>query len=186
MDKIKTLRAKTGAGIMDAKRALETANGDMQGAEDELKKKGLANAAKKAGREAKDGSVYSYVHGGRIGVLLEVNCETDFVGRTEDFQQLVRDIAQHIVGVGPKYVRAEDIPADEFERERRIHDSDAEVERKLALLSQPFVRDPKRTIGEMVQEAMAKLGENIVVRRFVRYERGESLTDESPAELMTE
>lgn len=182
MEMIKTLREKTGAGIMDCKRALEESDNDMGRAEEWLKKKGLAAAAKKAGRAANEGLVYSYIHGGRIGVLLEVNCETDFVARTEEFQDLVRNIAQHIVGTGPKYVNPEDMPADERERERRIHDGDdAAVDKELVLLAQGYVRDPKQTIGEMVQAAIGKLGENIVVRRFTRYERGESLSDQSPS-----
>lgn len=176
MDKIKELREKTGAGIMDCKRALEQSNGDLQTAEDILRKQGMASAAKKAGRAANQGLIFQYIHGGRIGCLLELNCETDFVARTDDFQSLGRDIAQHIIGMAPQYVRAEDVPADIRERERRIHDgSDEEVDRKLVLLAQPFVRDPKQTIGGMVQEAIGKLGENIIVRRFTRYELGEAV-----------
>lgn len=176
MDKIKELREKTGAGIMDCKRALEQSNGDIQGAEDILRKQGMASAAKKAGRAANQGLIFQYIHNGRIGVLLELNCETDFVARTEDFQTLGRDIAQHIIGMTPQYIRPEEMPADIRERERRIHDgSDEEVDRKLVLLAQPFVRDPKKTIGEMVHEAVGKLGENIVIRRFTRYELGEAV-----------
>jgi elongation factor Ts len=179
MEKIKALRERTSAGIMDCKRALEESGGDLDQAEVILRKQGVASAAKKAGRAANQGLIISYIHGGRIGALVELNCETDFVARTEDFQQLGRDIAQHIVGMLPQYVRAEEVPADVRERERRIHDgSDAEVDRKLVLLAQPFVRDPKRTIGEMVQEAIGKLGENIVVRRFTRYELGEAVVGE--------
>jgi len=176
MDKIKQLREQTGAGIMDCKRALEESGGDIQGAEDILRKQGMASAAKKAGRAANQGLIIPYIHGGRIGVLLELNCETDFVARTEDFQTLGRDIAQHIVGMAPQYIRPEEMPAEIRERERRIHDgSDVEVDRKLVLLAQPFVRDPKKTIGEMIHEAVGKLGENIVVRRFTRYELGEAV-----------
>ena len=176
MEKIKQLREKTGAGIMDCKRALEESGGDLTGAEDILRKQGMASAAKKAGRAANQGLIFQYIHGGRIGCLLELNCETDFVARTDDFQQLGRDIAQHIIGMMPQYVRAEEVPTDIRERERRIHDgSDEEVDRKLVLLAQPFVRDPKKTIGGMVQEAIGKLGENIVVRRFTRYELGEAV-----------
>lgn len=175
-DMIKQLREKTGAGIMDAKRALEATSGDMNAAEEHLRKQGMASAVKKAGRAANQGLIFQYIHGGRIGCLLELNCETDFVARTEDFQNLGRDIGQHIVGMAPQYVRPEDVPADIRERERRIHEgSDVEVDRKLALLAQPFVRDPKKTIGEMLQEAIGKLGENIVVRRFTRYELGEAV-----------
>ncbi len=181
---IKELRDKTGAGIMDAKRALEASGGDMGKAEEHLRKEGIASAGKKAGRAANQGQIISYIHTsggtGRIGVLIELNCETDFVARTEDFQTLGRDIAQHIIGMAPRYVRPEDMPADERERERRIHDgSDAEVDRHFVLLAQPFVRDPKKTIGEMVHEAIGKLGENIVVRRFTRYELGEAVVGEA-------
>jgi len=180
MDQIKQLREKTGAGIMDCKRALEAASGDLSTAEDILRKQGMASAAKKAGRAANQGLIFQYIHGGRIGCLLELNCETDFVARTDDFQQLGRDIAQHIIGMMPRYVRADEVPADERERERRIHDgSDEEVDRKLVLLAQPFVRDPKKTIGDMVREAIGKLGENIVVRRFTRYELGEAVVGEN-------
>ena len=113
---------------------------------------------------------------GASACLLELNCETDFVARTEDFQTLGRDIAQHIIGMAPQYIRAEEMPADIRERERRIHDgSDVEVDRKMVLMAQPFVRDPKKTIGEMVHEAVGKLGENIVIRRFTRYELGEAV-----------
>ncbi len=169
---IKELRDKTGAGIMDAKRALEATNGDMQAAVEHLRKQGIESAGKKAGRSANQGLIISYIHGGRIGVLLELNCETDFVARTDDFQTLGRDIAQHIVGMYPRYIRPEEVPADVRESERRVRGSDEDVDKALVLLAQPFVRDPKRTVGEMVQEAIGKLGENIVVRRFTRYELG--------------
>jgi len=176
MDKIKQLREKTSAGIMDCKRALEESGGDLDKAEDILRKQGMASVAKKAGRAANQGLIFQYIHGGRIGCLLELNCETDFVARTDDFQQLGRDIAQHIIGMMPQYVRADEVPADLRERERRIHDgSDEEVDRKLVLMAQPFVRDPKKTIGGMVHEAIGKLGENIVIRRFTRYELGEAV-----------
>jgi elongation factor Ts len=181
MDKIKKLRERTGAGIMDCKRALEETNGDIDAAEIFLRKQGIASAGKKAGRAANQGLIVSYVHGGRIGVLLELNCETDFVARTEDFQTLGRDIAQHIVGMFPRYVRAEEVPADVRETERRVYGSDAEVDKSLVLMAQPFVRDPKTTIGEMVQEAIGKLGENIVIRRFTRYELGAVAEDEGQA-----
>ncbi len=176
MDKIKMLREQTSAGIMDCKRALEATNGDMGLAEEYLRKQGMASASKKAGRAANQGLIFQYIHGGRIGVLLELNCETDFVARTDDFQQLGRDIAQHIVGMMPEYIRADEMPEEIRARERRIHDgSDEEVDRKMVLLAQPFVRDPKKTIGGMINEAIGKLGENIVVRRFTRYELGEAV-----------
>jgi elongation factor Ts len=180
MDKIKTLREQTGAGIMDCKRALEATNGDMGLAEEYLRKQGMASASKKAGRAANQGLIFQYIHGGRIGVLLELNCETDFVARTDDFQQLGRDIAQHIVGMMPEYIRADEMPEEIRARERRIHDgSDEEVDRKMVLLAQPFVRDPKKTIGGMINEAIGKLGENIVVRRFTRYELGEAVVGDN-------
>src|SRR5947209_14387077 len=145
MDKIKRLREQTGAGIMDCKRALEETNGDLGAAEIVLRKQGMASAGKKAGRAANQGLIIPYIHSGRIGVLLELNCETDFVARTEDFQQLGRDIAQHIVGMLPRYVSAEEVPADVRETERRVYGSDADVDRAIVLMAQPFVRDPKRT-----------------------------------------
>lgn len=180
---IKELRDKTGAGIMDAKRALEATNGDMNAAVEHLRKQGIESAGKKSGRSANQGLIISYVHGGRIGVLLELNCETDFVARTEDFQTLGRDIAQHIVGMFPRYVNADEVPAAVRETERRVLGSDADVDRSLVLMAQPFVRDPKRTIGEMVQEAIGKLGENIIVRRFTRYELGVAAEDEGQATI---
>ncbi len=180
MDKIKMLREQTSAGIMDCKRALEATNGDMGLAEEYLRKQGMASASKKAGRAANQGLIFQYIHGGRIGVLLELNCETDFVARTDDFQQLGRDIAQHIVGMMPEYIRADEMPEEIRARERRIHDgSDEEVDRKMVLLAQPFVRDPKKTIGGMINEAIGKLGENIVVRRFTRYELGEAVVGDN-------
>jgi elongation factor Ts len=178
---IKELRDKTGAGIMDAKRALEATEGDMHAAVEHLRKQGIESAGKKSGRAANQGLIVSYIHGGRIGVLLEVNCETDFVARTEDFQTLCRDIAQHIVGMFPQYVRAEEVPADVRETERRVLGSDEAVDRSLVLMAQPFVRDPKQTIGQMVQETIGRLGENIVVRRFTRYELGVAAEDEGQA-----
>ena len=181
MEQIKQLRERTSAGIMDCKRALEETGGDLDAAEILLRKQGIASAAKKASRAANQGLIVSYIHGGRIGVLLELNCETDFVARTEDFQQLGRDIAQHIVGMFPRYIRAEEVPAAIRERERKVHGSDEAADRSMVLMAQPFVRDPKRTIGEMVQEAIGKLGENIVIRRFTRYELGEAADDEGQA-----
>lgn len=177
---VQTLRQRTGAGMMECKKALEETQGNMEKAIEHLRTKGIAKAEKRAGRAASEGVIGHYVHhNGKVGVLVEVNCETDFVARTDDFQQLGRDIAQHIIGMMPQYVRAEEVPADVRERERRIHDgSDEEVDRKLVLLAQPFVRDPKKTIGGMVQEAIGKLGENIVVRRFTRYELGEVVVGE--------
>jgi len=171
MDQIKALREDTSAGIMDAKRALEEANGDMEGAKAILRKKGQASADKKKDREASQGIIFQFVHEGRMGVLLELNCETDFVARTEQFVTLGQDIARHIAETGPLYVSPEDIPADTRASELSIHGGSEEaVNIKLALLAQPFVGDAKTTVGEMVREAIGRLGENIIPRRFTRYE----------------
>jgi len=171
MDQIKALREETSAGIMDCKRALEESDGDIEGAKVWLQKKGLASAAKKADREANQGLIFQFVHEGRMGVLVEVNCETDFVARTDQFVALGQDIARHIAETGPQFVRPEDIPADKRASEASIHGgSDEDVNIKLALLAQPFVGDEKTTVGDMVQVAIGRLGENIVVRRFTRYE----------------
>lgn len=160
---IKALREETGAGVMDAKRALEAADGDADKAKVILREQGIAAAAKRAERETANGVVESYIHaGGRIGVLVEVNCETDFVANTEDFRQLARNIAMQIAAMNPQVVSAEDP-----EREG-IEGTDEEV----CLLSQPFIRDASRTIGGLVQDTIAKTGENVRVRRFVRFELG--------------
>jgi len=191
-DIVKELREKTGAGIMDCKRALADSGGDLEKAIDLLRQKGLSAAAKKASREAKEGLVSSYIHGGgKIGVLVEVNCETDFVARNSEFQELVKDIAMQIAASNPSYVRREDVPADVLERERSIykiqakesgkpeHVLDKIVEGKVekfyletCLLEQPFVKDPSVTINDMVQQKIAKIGENIIVKRFTRYQLG--------------
>ncbi len=176
---VKELREQTGAGIMDAKRALETAAGDFTKATQILQQQGLQRAEKKSDRSASEGLVWSYIHGGqpgqnggRIGTLVEVNCETDFVARTDDFRSLVRDIAMQVAALNPRYVSAEDIPAEALEAGvQEIGDRDKFVE-QVALLSQPFIKDPKRTIQDLVKEQIGKLGENIVVRRFVRFELG--------------
>lgn len=192
---VKELREQTGAGMMDCKKALTEAGGDMVKALDVLRKKGLAKAAGKASREASDGLVTSYIHmGGKLGVLLEVNCETDFVAKTEDFQQLVKDIAMHIAAAGPAYVTREDVPSDVIEKEKEIYASQVEnkppqvvekiVEGKLekfysdtCLVDQVFVKDPdqKQKIRDLIVEKIAKLGENIVIRRFVRFQLGEKI-----------
>jgi elongation factor Ts len=192
---VKELREQTGAGMMDCKKALTEAGGDMEKALDVLRKKGLAKAAGKASREASDGLVTSYIHmGGKLGVLLEVNCETDFVAKTEDFQQLVKDIAMHIAAAGPAYVTREDVPSDVIEKEKEIYASQVEnkppqvvekiVEGKLekfysdtCLVDQIFVKDPdqKQKIRDLIVEKIAKLGENIVIRRFVRFQLGEKI-----------
>jgi elongation factor Ts len=192
-DQVKQLREKTGAGMMDCKSALSEADGDMEKAVDILRKKGLASAAKRSGRATKDGMVGHYIHmGGKVGVLAEVNCETDFVARTPDFQTLAKEIAMHIAAADPKYVRREDIPADVLEKEKEIYRAQFEgsgkpanvvekiVEGKLesyyaqvVLLDQPSVRDPNVTIKQMVASAAAKTGENVTVSRFVRFKLGE-------------
>jgi elongation factor Ts len=195
-EQVKELRERTGAGVMDCKAALEAAKGDMQGAIEHLRKKGLADAAKKAHREAKDGVVASYIHpGSKIGVLVEVNCETDFVARTDDFQQLVKDLAMQVAAANPSYVSREDVPGAVVEKEREIYRQqmadqkkpaqviDKIVEGKLekfyaesCLMEQPFIRDPsgKTRLRDMVDQATAKMGERIVVKRFARFQVGES------------
>jgi elongation factor Ts len=190
---VKELRERTGAGMMECKAALEETGGDQEKAIDLLRAKGAAKAAKRSAREASEGAVGSYIHmGGRIGVLVEINCETDFVARNEEFQRLVRDVALHIAAASPVAVSREDVPADEVERERSVYREqmresgkpekiwDKIVEGKLekyfqevALLEQPFVKDPDITVGQLVTQAGAKTGENIVVRRFTRYALGE-------------
>ena len=161
-EQIKALREATGAGVMDAKRALEEANGDMARAKEILREKGMAAAAKRADRETSNGVVESYIHAaGRIGVLVELNCETDFVAKTEDFRTLARNVAMQIAAMNPAVVSPED-------RTAAHEGSDEEV----CLVSQPFIRDPGRTIGDLVHDTVAKTGENIRVRRFVRFELG--------------
>jgi elongation factor Ts len=192
-EQVRTLREKTGAGFMDCKRALAENNGDIDQATQFLREKGLAAAAKRAGRVASEGLVYSYIHaGGKIGVLVEVNCETDFVARTEEFQVLVKDLAMQIAASNPQYVRREDVPADTVEGEKKIYHVQASesgkpekvvekmVEGKLSkffadvcLVEQPYIKDPSRTVGQLVTDAVAKIGENIVVRRFARFQLGE-------------
>jgi elongation factor Ts len=195
-EQVKELRERTGAGVMDCKAALEASKGDMQGAIEHLRKKGLADAAKKAHREAKDGVVASYIHpGSKIGVLVEVNCETDFVARTDDFQQLVKDLAMQVAAANPSYVSREDVPGAVVEKEREIYRQqmadqkkpaqvvDKIVEGKLekfyaesCLMEQPFIRDPsgKTRLRDMVDQATSKMGERIVVKRFARFKIGEA------------
>ena len=191
---VKKLRDATGAGMMECKAALAEANGNLDDATTILRKRGLAQATKKAGRSTNEGIIGSYIHmGGKIGVLVEVNCESDFVARTDDFQGLAREVAMHIAAASPQYVRREEIPADIIEREKGIYRAQVEgqnkpaqvidkiVEGKLSsfyeqvcLVDQPSIRDPKLTIGQAVQAAIAKLGENISIARFVRFKLGES------------
>lgn len=187
---IKDLREQTGAGIMDVKEALEEAGNDRDKAVEILRKKGLAKQAKKADRVANQGLVESYIHaGGKIGVLVEVNCETDFVARTEDFQNLAKEIALHIAASNPLYISSSDVPAEVIEKEKEIYkeqagDKPADVLEKMlegkvakyyeevCLLNQPFVKDNTKTIGELLGEATGKMGENIQVRRFARFMLG--------------
>ena len=191
---VKELRERTGAGFMDCKKALTEANGDLEAAITLLREKGLAAAAKKAGREAREGLVSSYIHtGGRVGVLIEVNCETDFVARTEEFQKLVRDLAVQVAGLAPLYVDQERIPAADLEAKQAELAADESVQKKpenirpqivegqlkkwysqVCLYDQPF-RDEERTVGDLVNEKIATIGENIRVRRFTRYALGEEL-----------
>ena len=195
---VKRLRQATGAGIMDCKRALEESGGDYEKAALWLREKGLSTAAKKAGRAAREGIIASYIHhGSRLGVLLELNCETDFVARTDDFQQLARDIAMQVAGMAPLYVRRDDVPAEVLEEQRRLFAVDAErdgrpadripmiVEGKLnkwlesvCLLEQPF-RDTDRKVGDLITDKGALLGENIKVARFARMAVGETATPDA-------
>ena len=198
---VKSLREKTGAGMMDCKKALTETGGDMEKAIDVLRKKGLSAAAKKSERIASEGLVGSYIHaGGKIGVLLEVNCETDFVAKTEEFQQLVKDLSMHIAAANPSYVRREEVPADVLDREKEIYKDQARQSGKpenildkitegklekfygdVCLLDQVFVKDSegKQKIKDLITEKIAKIGENISVRRFVRFQLGEGLEKRS-------
>ena len=160
---IKELRERTGAGIMDCKRALEETSGDLDRAEELLTQQGIASAVKKATRSTEEGVVESYIHsGGRIGVLLEVNCETDFVARTDDFKELAHDIAMQVAAMAPSYVSSDDVPDGE----------DAESA-ETVLMHQPFIKDPSKSVQDLVNEGIGKLGENIRVRRFTRFSLGE-------------
>ncbi|WDZ59858.1 translation elongation factor Ts [Paenibacillus polymyxa] len=192
---VKELREKTGAGMLDCKKALEEANGDLTKAVEVLREKGLAAAANKAGRIATEGIVESYIHaGGRIGVLVEVNCETDFVAKTDQFRDFVRDIAMHIAASNPRYVRREEVPQEEIEKEKEILKAQALNEGKpekivekmvegrigkfyeeFCLLEQSFIKDPDKTISTLINEKISTIGENISLRRFVRFELGEGL-----------
>lgn len=178
-DMIKELRGATGAGIMDAKRALEENDGNIEKAKDFLRQQGLAKAGKKADREATDGLVDTYIHAqGRIGSLVEVSCETDFVARTEDFKGLTKDISMQVAAMSPRYVAREDISEEDWsELEREFGDRDTAA-KAVVLTEQDFIKDAKKTIGNLVTDAVAKLGENIVIRRFVRFELGETAKSE--------
>ncbi|MGI5853810.1 MAG: translation elongation factor Ts [Bacillota bacterium] len=206
---VKELRERTGAGMMDCKKALVESNGDMEKAIEYLREKGLSSAAKKAGRIAAEGLVDSYIHmGGRIGVLIEVNCETDFAAKSDQFKELVKDLAMQVAAARPEYVRREEVPAEVIEKEKAIYTAQAMNEGKpqaiaekitvgklekffkdVCLLEQPFIKDNDKTVEQVVKEAIAKIGENISVRRFIRYERGEGLekrSDDFASEVMSE
>lgn len=194
-DMIKELRERTGVGMMDCKRALQETDGNMDKAVEYLREKGLAAAAKKAGRIAAEGIVESYIHlGGRIGVLIEVNCETDFVAKTSEFKSFVRDMAMQIAASKPEYVSDAEIPAEVLDKEREILRAQAlnegkpekivdkmvegrihKYKQEICLLDQQFVKDPDKTISQVLNEQIAKIGEKISIRRFVRYEMGEGL-----------
>ncbi len=197
---VMSLRKKTGAGMMECKNALTEANGSEDQAIDILRKRGLASAKKKEGRIAAEGAVGSYIHmGGKVGVLVEVNCETDFVARGEEFQQLIKDIAMHIAATEPRYTMREEVPINALDKEREIARAQAKGDPKNAnkpdqvidkivegrlnkfyeeavLMDQPFVKDPSKTVGELVTEKISKTGERITIRRFTRYKMGEGIT----------
>jgi len=196
---VKSLREKTGAGMMECKNALTEAGGNEEQAIDFLRKRGLASAKKKEGRVAAEGAVGSYIHmGGKVGVLVEVNCETDFVARTDEFQSLIKDIAMHVAAAEPRYVSRDEVPANDVDKEREIARAQAKNDPKNAnkpdtvidkivegrlnkfyeeavLLDQPFVKDPAKTVGDLLTEKVSKTGERITVRRFSRYKMGEGL-----------
>jgi len=196
---VKELRQRTGAGVVDCKKALQEAKGNVDAAIDYLRRKGLATAAKKAGRIASDGLVSSYIHaGGKMGVLVEVNCETDFVAKTEDFQAFVKNIAMHVAAANPQYIRREEIPKDVLEKERDIYRTQAleagkpekvidkivegKIERfysEVCLLEQTYIKDSDLTIKELLEAMIAKIGENISIRRFSRFQLGEGLSSQS-------
>jgi elongation factor Ts len=196
---VSELRNKTGAGMMDCKKALAESAGDLGQAEDYLRKKGLSAASKKAGRIASEGVVGSYIHGGgKIGVLVEVNCETDFVARNEDFKNFVRDVAMHVAATNPTYVTREEVPAAEVVKEKEILTEQARMSGKpeaviekmvegrigkffaeVCLMEQPFVREPEKTVDQMVNELTTKIGEKISIRRFARFQMGEGLAKKS-------
>ncbi len=195
---VQDLRASTGAGIMDCKKALAESEGNLEKAVDILRKKGLAAAAKKSGRVTSEGAVASYIHGGgKLGVLLEVNCETDFVARTDQFQQLLKDVSMHVAAANPQYLKREDVPTTVVEKEREIYRAQFEGSNKPAnviekivdgkvdkfysevcLYEQPFVKDPDKTVQQLVADTIAKLGENLNIRRFARFVLGEGIEKE--------
>jgi elongation factor Ts len=191
---VKELREKTGAGMMDCKKALAESGGDFAKAEEWLRKKGISRAEGKASRVAAEGVIGTYIHGGRIGVIVEVNCETDFVARNTDFQDLVKDVAMQIAAANPKYVRREEVPTEQLEKEKEIQRALLKQQNKpeamwdkilvgkvekyyegVCLVDQLWVKDDKKKVGEMITERSAKIGEKVSVRRFVRYEVGEGI-----------
>ena len=192
---VKELRERTGAGMMDCKKALSATDGDLEKAIDFLREKGLAAAAKKVDRVAAEGLVEAYIHGGgRIGVLVEVNCETDFVAKTDAFKELVKDIAMHIAATNPSYLKREEVPTAELEHEQAVLAEQARNEGKpekiiekmvagriekyykeVCLMEQPFVKDPDKTISDLSTESIAKIGENVTIGRFTRYQLGEGI-----------
>jgi elongation factor Ts len=196
---VKDLRQRTGAGVIDCKAALHETKGNVEAAIDYLRRKGLASAAKKAGRIATDGLVSSYIHaGGKMGVLVEINCETDFVAKTEEFQAFVKNIAMHIAAANPQYIRREEIPAEVMEKEKEIYRTqalesgkpekvidkivDGKLERfysEVCLLEQTYVRDTDLTVKEVIDAMIAKVGENVTIRRFARFQLGEGLQSRS-------
>jgi len=195
---VKQLRDKTGGGMMDCKRALQDADGDLEKAVELLRERGLAAAGKRAGKVAAEGAVGSYIHmGGKIGVLVEVNCETDFVANTDKFQEFVKDIAMHIAASSPEYIEPDDVPATAIEKEKEILRAQALNEGKpekivekmvegrikkyyndVCLMEQAFVKDPDKTVREVLKEIIFAVGENVNIRRFTRYERGEGIEKE--------
>lgn len=192
---VKELRVKTGTGMMDCKEALKATDGDFEKAIDYLRKKGLSAATKRSSKAAKDGTVASYIHmGGKIGVMVEINCETDFVAKTDDFQKMAKDIAMHIAASNPLYVRPDEVPADVLEREKEIYRSQLQEEKKpekiwdkiiegklkkyyeeVCLVEQKFIKDTDITIGTLLSNTIAKTGENVVIRRFARFQLGEEI-----------
>jgi elongation factor Ts len=199
LELVKDLRQRTGAGIVDCKTALQQAGGNIEAAIDFLRKKGLATAAKKAGRIATDGLVASYIHaGGKMGVLVEINCETDFVAKTEDFQGFVKNMAMHIAAANPQFIKREDVPQEVLEKEREIYRTQAldsgkpekvigkivegKLERfysEVCLLEQTYIKDSDLTVKEVLDGMIGKLGENIAIRRFARFQLGEGLSSRS-------
>lgn len=194
-DAVRDLREKTGAGMMECKKALVESSGDFEKATDLLRQRGLATAAKKAGRTASQGLIGSYIHMDKIGVMIEVNCETDFVARTDDFKELVKDLAMQVAAANPAYLSREEVPQDVIEREKEIYRAQVTnkptqvvekiVEGKLekffsdtCLVDQIFVKDPDKKVKDVITEKVSKVGENIVVRRFVRYQLGETQPSE--------